>query len=144
MMSSTLLSNYCILMCTLLVSLSTLPHTYSWSSSSVAIIQPTQSSYSSSSSSSSSTQLYSTIDERYYSPATSDHTPNIFDATTNNDNTSAGATSEELEIAAQNYGYGTSSNGVGAMQKITLTRWLQAKVQDYPEVSLYSESWWWI
>ncbi len=76
--------------------------------------------------------LFSTIDELYYTPSTQS-TP-----TTNSVFESTQSTSEEMEIAAQNYGCGTMNNGGGgsggAMQKITLTRWLQAKVQDYPEV----------
>ena len=51
-----------------------------------------------------------------------------------------------MEIAAQNYGYGTpsgsgagSGSGSSAQPKITLTRWLQAKVQDYPEVRMCVE-----
>ncbi|KAL7496723.1 hypothetical protein ACHAWT_007279 [Skeletonema menzelii] len=43
-----------------------------------------------------------------------------------------------MEIAARNYGAGTtasnSSSSGSSQQKITLTRWLSAKVQDYPEL----------
>ena len=47
------------------------------------------------------------------------------------------ATSEEMEMAAQNYGNGGDDvMNINPQQKITLTRWLSAKVQDYPEVSL--------
>lgn len=80
--------------------------------------------------------LFSTVDKLYYSPATSTPSTNgVFESTT--------TSSEEMEIAAQNYGCGTinggnSSSSRGGQQKITLTRWLQAKVQDYPEVC------WWL
>ncbi|KAK1737371.1 fructose-1,6-bisphosphatase [Skeletonema marinoi] len=82
---------------------------------------------------SSSSPLFSTVDEVYYNPTSTTGgvtTTNIFETTL--DSTS----SEELEIAARNYGGGTSAatNGGGGQQKITLTRWLQAKVQDYPEL----------
>ncbi|KAL7427780.1 hypothetical protein ACHAXM_001000 [Skeletonema potamos] len=93
--------------------------------------------------------LFSTIDELYYNPATSattvvtnnvmmmmaDSTSTTTTGTTNLDMTSA-----ELELAASNYGGGTNNpnNNNGQQQqqqqKITLTRWLSAKVQDYPEL----------
>ena len=47
------------------------------------------------------------------------------------------ATSEEMEMAAQNYGNGRDVMNMNSQQKITLTRWLSAKVQDYPEVSSF-------
>eukprot|EP00579_Thalassiosira_antarctica_P007102 CAMPEP_0201890690 /NCGR_PEP_ID=MMETSP0902-20130614/32752_1 /ASSEMBLY_ACC=CAM_ASM_000551 /TAXON_ID=420261 /ORGANISM="Thalassiosira antarctica, Strain CCMP982" /LENGTH=458 /DNA_ID=CAMNT_0048421617 /DNA_START=192 /DNA_END=1568 /DNA_ORIENTATION=+ len=62
-----------------------------------------------------------TVDETYYSPSWS--------------NNPLGTTSEELEVAAGNYAgstYGNTAARPGA--KITLTRWLSAKVQDYPEL----------
>lgn len=90
------------------------------------------------------TTLYSTssssVDELYYNPTTLPNGPgstnSIFDTPTT-------YSSEEMEIAARNYGAGTttsgSNSGSGAsQQKITLTRWLSAKVQDYPEVCFIS------
>lgn len=58
------------------------------------------------------------VDEVYYSPASF---------------TDRLGSSEEMEMqaATMKYGMGGGSGG----QKITLTRWLSAKVQDFPEVS---------
>eukprot|EP00571_Detonula_confervacea_P017694 CAMPEP_0172312488 /NCGR_PEP_ID=MMETSP1058-20130122/17678_1 /TAXON_ID=83371 /ORGANISM="Detonula confervacea, Strain CCMP 353" /LENGTH=449 /DNA_ID=CAMNT_0013025967 /DNA_START=87 /DNA_END=1432 /DNA_ORIENTATION=- len=58
------------------------------------------------------------VDETYYSPSWGNRLENPL-----------GTTSEELEVAARNYGGSTA-----AANKITLTRWLSAKVQDYPEL----------
>ena len=58
------------------------------------------------------------VDEVYYSPASF---------------TDRLGSSQEMEdqAASMKYGMGGGSSG----QKITLTRWLSAKVQDFPEVS---------
>ncbi len=82
--------------------------------------------------------LFSTVDELYYNPTSASTNNGVFETSPPpplDDST----TSEEMEIAAQNYGCGTAGGGNTAgsgssQQKITLTRWLQAKVQDYPEV----------
>jgi hypothetical protein len=87
------------------------------------------------------TPLFSTVDELYYNPTTSSSSSSssIFDTSSSSSSTTtattAMATSEEMEMAAQNYGNGDVMN-INSQQKITLTRWLSAKVQDYPEVSL--------
>mmetsp|Transcript_13395 Transcript_13395/g.20677 ORF Transcript_13395/g.20677 Transcript_13395/m.20677 type:complete len:611 (-) Transcript_13395:905-2737(-) len=82
--------------------------------------------------------LFSTVDELYYNPTTSasgTSTSGVFETASPLDDST---TSEEMEIAAQNYGCGTAGGNTGgsgsSQQKITLTRWLQAKVQDYPEL----------
>ena len=59
-----------------------------------------------------------TVDEVYYSPVLTDRLPES-------------AQEMEMTAAAQKYGAGGSVPGA----KITLTRWLSAKVQDFPEVS---------
>lgn len=56
----------------------------------------------------------SNVDQLYYSPTFSDRLDSA----------------EDMETAAQKYG-----GNAGGGTKITLTRWLSAKVQDYPEVS---------
>jgi hypothetical protein len=85
------------------------------------------------------TPVFSTVDEVYYNPTTSSSSSSssIFDTSTSSTaaTTTTMATSEEMEMAAQNYGNGDVMN-INPQQKITLTRWLSAKVQDYPEVSL--------
>jgi hypothetical protein len=84
------------------------------------------------------TPLFSTVDELYYNPTTSSSSSSssIFDTPSSSTaaTTTTMATSEEMEMAAQNYGNGDVMN-INSQQKITLTRWLSAKVQDYPEVS---------
>ena len=81
--------------------------------------------------------LFSTVDELYYNPtsASGTSTSGVFETSSPLDDST---TSEEMEIAAQNYGCGTAGGNTAgsgsSQQKITLTRWLQAKVQDYPEV----------
>ena len=71
------------------------------------------------------------VDELYYSPSGSDRVDGV------------GTSFTDMEVAvaaaAQKYGgsakNGAGINGAGAPgAKITLTRWLSAKVQDYPEV----------
>ena len=58
------------------------------------------------------------VDEVYYTPAFTDR---------------LGSSKEmEMTAATMKYGMGGGSGG----QKITLTRWLSAKVQDFPEVSI--------
>jgi hypothetical protein len=69
------------------------------------------------------------VDEAYYSPASF---------------TDKLGSSQEMETqaASMKYGMGGGSGG----QKITLTRWLSAKVQDFPEVSnsyKYLTTWLW-
>jgi len=98
---------------------------------------------------SSSSSSSSSVDELYYTPTTlpGSGTANsiLFDNTVDSSSTTAATTtttysSEEMEIAARNYGAGTtasnssSSSSGSSQQKITLTRWLSAKVQDYPEL----------
>jgi hypothetical protein len=56
------------------------------------------------------------VDEGYYSPAFTDRL----------------GSSQEMEMTAATMKYGMGGGSGG--QKITLTRWLSAKVQDYPEV----------
>jgi hypothetical protein len=85
------------------------------------------------------TPLFSTVDELYYNPTTSSSSSSssIFDTSSSSTTAATSttmATSEEMEMAAQNYGNGDVMN-INPQQKITLTRWLSAKVQDYPEVS---------
>lgn len=99
--------------------LATLPSaTIAWSSS-PSPLQRT-------SSSSTAGPLCSTteaVDETYYSPSWGDRL----------ENPSLGTTSEELEVAARNYGSFTTTNAPPGA-KITLTRWMSAKVKDYPEL----------
>jgi hypothetical protein len=57
------------------------------------------------------------VDELYYSPVFTDRL----------------GTSQDMEMTAATMKYGMGG-GTGG-QKITLTRWLSAKVQDLPEVS---------
>lgn len=91
------------------------------------------------------TPLFSTVDELYYNPTTtsSSSSSSIFDTSSSSSSSTSAATatastmatSEEMEMAAQNYGNGGDVMNINPQQKITLTRWLSAKVQDYPEVS---------
>lgn len=59
------------------------------------------------------------VDEVYYTPAFTDRL----------------GSSEEMEMTAATMKYGMGGGSGG--QKITLTRWLSAKVQDFPEVSFW-------
>ena len=68
------------------------------------------------------------VDELYYTPNSSSSNP-----ISTIDINAEGTTSEELEIAARNYGT-SATNNVPPGAKITLTRWLSAKVNDYPEL----------
>jgi len=112
--------------------------TKAWSSPPAAVIgAPKRAATSPTSSTIRTTHLSSatepSVDGTYYSPSYGNRLENPL-----------GITSAELETAAQNYNSNAADNAAASTNsnapphpsgaKITLTRWLSAKVQDYPEL----------